>query len=657
MSLPSNITSLISTMLTWFTPPERITVTECAEKYRVLPASNREGGIYKVSRTPFAKDIMDSFNDPEVEEITVMGSAQWAKTTIMENIIAYIIKNNPSNILVVFPTLDFCRRFSKTRLEPMIEDSPEIKKLVAKKKSRDSDNTILSKAFIGGTIAMVGANSPGGLRGFTAPYIFADDIDAIEIGATKEGDFISRAERAAETYEGIRKFYRSSTPTIEGASRIYNYYKEGTMEEWQVPCPHCNKYQLLELSQLKWDYDVDAFGNKIPNTDNPSTAKLICKYCSGEIDEAMRQEILIRGMWVAKHPEKKHHRSFFFNRFTSPFSSLKNICKAYIEAQKEEEKMQAFVNLYLGLPYKPDTVVELSVEELMRRVEHYLEPTKPYLIHNRILMLICSADVQADRIEANVWGYDFNFEMWIINRFKFIGDPKIPKNFSNSPWRELEKLLLNKWTRRDGIELTITAAAIDSSFLPDEVYNFCRGYEFTRNWWPIKGSRNPFAEIIPAKYSIIEDKRSKYLRLGVNLEKQNIFSILKMSFPDNWGGEPIPKFIHFDESVCDIEYFEQLTAEEGIKKQSGNIEYILYQKKKSSMRNEALDLLVYNRIMAKIQNPQWQKIKEYLESKRKILEPNVISDNITPPPAVGEIEKPRLKIQKTKNIFNKITNW
>lgn len=653
----SNINDLIVKMLGWFNPPEKLTVTECAEKYRVLPASNREGGIYKVSRTPFAKEIMDAFNDPNVEEITVMGSAQWAKTTIMENIIAYIIKNEPSNILLVFPTLDFCRRFSKTRLEPMIEDSPEIKKLVAKKKSRDSDNTILSKAFVGGTITMVGANSPGGLRGFTAPYIFADDIDAIEIGATKEGDFIARAERAAETYEGIRKFYRASTPTIERASRIYNYYREGTMEEWQVPCPHCGKYQLLEISQLKWDYDVDAFGNKIINTDKPETARLNCKYCAKEINEAMRQEIILKGEWVAQHPERVKHRSFFFNRLTSPFSSLQHICKAYIEAQREEEKMQTFVNLYLGLPYKPDSVVDLSEVELMQRLEHYLEPTKPYLVPNQVLMLICSADIQADRIEAEVWGYGLNYEMWILNRFKFIGDPKLPKHFQNSPWRELEKLLLNKWKRYDEVELNITAAGIDSSFLPDEVYSFCRGYEFTRNWWPIKGSRNPFADIIPAKYSVIEDKRSKYLRLGVNLEKQTIFALLKMGFPDNWEGEPIPKFIHFDESICDAEYFEQLTAEEGIKKQSGNIEYILYIKKKGRPRNEALDLLVYNRIMARIQNPQWQKLKENLEARRKIAKPVIVSDNEYSPPAPDEVEKPRLKIKKTKSIFNKITNW
>lgn len=652
MKLQNNIIELIKFMLRIFEPPEQITVTECAEKYRILPSSNREGGAYLVSRTPFARDIMDAFNDPEVEEISIMGSAQWAKTTIMENIIAFVIKVQPSNILLVLPTLDFARRFSKTRLEPMIEDSPELKRLVAKKKSRDSDNTILSKSFIGGSIIMVGANSPGGLRGFTAPYIFVDDIDAIEIGSTKEGDFIARAERAAETFEGIRKFFRASTPSIDGASRIYNYYKQGTMEEWHIPCPACNNYQLLEINQLKWEYDKDAFGNKIMGSDRPETAKIICKHCGYEMNESERQHMLLLGRWVAQHPERKNHRSFFFNRFTSPFSSLQNICKAYIEAQQEEEKMQAFTNLYLGLPYKPDSVIELSELDLLNRLEHYLDPTKPYQCPEQVLMLIASGDVQADRIELQVWGYGINYECWILNRFKFYGDPKLPKHIQGSPWASVEKILLNTWTRTDGVQLKIAAAGIDSQYLPDEVYNFVRGYEFTRNWWAIKGAKNPFAEIIPTKYSVIEDKRSKYLRLGVNQEKQSLFARLKIRMPDNWNGEPIPKYIHFDESICDAEYFEQITSEHGVKKVAGNIEYILYVKKKNSLRNEALDLLVYNSILAKIQAPNWIKVKEILDARK-----NQVKEEVPPPVDTPLLKGTKVKAAKTNKIFNKVTQW
>jgi len=478
--LSKQIQHLIQKALNALRPPEKISVTECAEKYRILPASNNEGGAYRSARTPFAVEIMNAFDDPECEGLYIIGSAQWSKTTIIENIIAKIILYGLGNILAVFPTLDFARRFSRLRLDPMIEDSPEIKKKVSKRKSRDSANTLLSKLYYGGMLNMVGGNSPGGLRGFNAPFIIGDDIDAIEMGSTKEGDFLDRAERAAETYEGSRKYIYASTPTRHGSSRIWNYYIKGSQERWEVPCPECNEYQLLEIDQLTWDIDKDAFGNKILGTDDFKSAKIACIHCGCLINESERQKIILKGKWVALKPNQKKHRSFFFNRFTSPFSSLENIAEAYAGAQVDPEKLETFTNLYLGLPYKPDTIEEISEFELMNRLEHYLDPTKPYEVPNQVLFLICSVDVQGDRLEAEVWGYGMHFEKWIINRFKFVGDPKTPKHLPKSPWKELEKLLLNKFTRKDGVQLGILGAAIDSSFLSDEVYGFCRGYEFTR---------------------------------------------------------------------------------------------------------------------------------------------------------------------------------
>lgn len=658
-------------MLDALRPPERITVTECAEKYRVLPASNREGGLYRVSRTPFAKEIMDCFTDPLVEEITLMGCAQYFKTTILENIITFIAKILGGNVLLLFPTLDFGRRFSKTRLEPMIEDSPELTKIFAKKKSRDSDNTILSKAYRGGQLYIVGANSSAGLRGYTAPYILGDDIDGVKIAdiydkESKEGDFMERAERAAETFEGMRKTYKSSTPGRWGESRIYNSYLNGTQEEEYHPCPHCNELQTLLIDQLEWDYDVDAFGNKILGSDKPETARLICKHCGKKINEAQRQQIILQGKWIAKFPQRVHHRSFQFNRFSSPFSSLQHICRKYIEALNDPAKMETFTNLFLGLPYKSNTIEEISEFELMNRLENYLDVTKPYTVPNQVLMLIASVDVQGDRLECEVWGYGLNFEMWIINRFKFVGDPKIPKHLPKSPWKELDSLLCNPYFRTDGVPINILAAAIDSSFLSDEVYGFCRGYEFTRKWWPIKGARNPFAEIIPARFSIIEEKRSKYLRFGVNLEKQSLFSRLKLAMPQGYEGkEPLPKFIHFDESLCDPEYFEQLTAEHGVKKTYGNQEYILYEKKKSGLRNEALDLLTYNSILAKMQNPNWEKLKSNMDAKAELIKNGKLTMKQSNNEAIQQsnIETPakqstvsRLPSQRFKKN-NSITSW
>lgn len=628
-------------------------VSVWADRERVLPETANEPGLYRSSRTPHAVEIMDSFISPEVEEITLMGSAQIGKTTIQENIIGYIIDVDPKPILFMAPTLDVAKKFSKNKLEPMLEDTKSLKNKVSRKKSRDSDNTSLYKRFEGGFIILVGANSPHGLRQMSIPIIMSDDIDSIEIGSTKEGDSVTRAEKRAQTFEGQSKKIRTSTPTIEGSSRIHNYYKKGTMEKPFVKCLNCNHEQIMQWENVVWDYDKDAFGNKIKGTDRPETAKIACINCGVLMDEAERLKMLENVRWIAEHPERIRHRSFWINEISSTLSSLKRVVEQYLETENEPEKEETFQNLVLGLPYRVNSVEEISEYELMNRLESYLNIIDPYETPNQVLFLIVSVDVQADRLEVEVWGYGMNYEMWILNRNKFVGDPKIPKHLPRSPWAQLEILLLNKWHRRDGIELTILAAGIDSSFLSDEVYNFTRGYEFTRKWWAIKGARNPFAEIIPDKFSVIEEKRSKYLRFGVNLEKQSLFSRLKIEKPDNYkDGDPIPKYIHFDETICDPEYFEQLTAEHGVKKKYGNMEYVLYEKKKSGLRNEALDLLTYNSILAKMQRPDWEKLKINIDNKTK-KEKNYEEPVEPAPDAVKTLIKNKPKPRR----INSISNW
>ena len=58
-------------------PPEDITVSEWADKYRILSAkTSKEPGKWKTERVPYTKFVMDCFNNHEVEEIVLCWSAQ-----------------------------------------------------------------------------------------------------------------------------------------------------------------------------------------------------------------------------------------------------------------------------------------------------------------------------------------------------------------------------------------------------------------------------------------------------------------------------------------------------------------------------------------------------------------------------------------------------
>ena len=83
---PHNVPSVIRTFSCAFAnykPPEALTVSQWAEKYRVLSReSSAEAGRWRNERTPYMVEIMDAFTDPKVEKISVVASSQVGKTEI-----------------------------------------------------------------------------------------------------------------------------------------------------------------------------------------------------------------------------------------------------------------------------------------------------------------------------------------------------------------------------------------------------------------------------------------------------------------------------------------------------------------------------------------------------------------------------------------------
>jgi phage terminase large subunit GpA-like protein len=106
-------------------PPQILSVTQWAEQHRILSGKDSaEPGPYRVARTPYAAEPMDclSAHSP-VEEVVLMWGAQTAKTTIGSNWIGYLADINPGPVMIVQPTIDMAKRYSRQRLEPMIAES------------------------------------------------------------------------------------------------------------------------------------------------------------------------------------------------------------------------------------------------------------------------------------------------------------------------------------------------------------------------------------------------------------------------------------------------------------------------------------------------------------------------------------------------------
>ena len=167
-------------------PIKKMTVSAWADKFRQLPADSAEPGQWRTSRTPYAREIMDAFTDNKIHRVVVKSAAQVAKTEILLNVIGRYVHLDPCSILLVNPTLEMSQDFSKARLSKMIADCKILTPLFGESKTRDSNQTILSKFFIGGRLVMAGANSPAGLASRPIRILLCDEVDRFGISAGDE---------------------------------------------------------------------------------------------------------------------------------------------------------------------------------------------------------------------------------------------------------------------------------------------------------------------------------------------------------------------------------------------------------------------------------------------------------------------------------------
>src|SRR5712672_80594 len=217
-------------------PDPLLTVSEWADRYRTLSQrASAEPGPWRTERTPYLREIMDCLSPSSpVETVVLMTGAQVGGTECGNNWIGYIIHQAPGPILSVQPTVELAKRNSKQRVDPLIEESAVLRKLVSDPRSRDSGNTMLAKEFPGGILVMTGANSAVGLRSMAARYLFLDEVDAYPLDVDGEGDPIVLAMARARTF-ARRKIFLCSTPLSSGSSRIEAAYEQSDKRRYFVP--------------------------------------------------------------------------------------------------------------------------------------------------------------------------------------------------------------------------------------------------------------------------------------------------------------------------------------------------------------------------------------------------------------------------------------
>ena len=460
---------LFAVVLQKLKPPPPLTISQWADKYRVLSSeSSAEPGRWHTDKAPYQRAIMDAIGDPHVREVVVMSAAQIGKTdAFILNVLAYYMDYAPAPIMCMQPTLDMGQTLSKDRISPMLRDTPRLKGLVDVK-SRFAGNTVMKKNFIGGHITIVGANSPSSLASRPIKVLLADEIDRYPKSAGTEGDPLNLAKKRQTTFWDC-KTVMVSTPTIKGDSRIEDAFNLSTQEEWNIPCPECGAYQPLVWENVKFDPDNLEKG-----------IDYVCRECGCVANEYRWKAQEIKGKYVAANPGAAT-RGFHLNTLASTFVGWDEVVRKFLEAKEaldhgNPEEMKVWVNTELGQTWE-ERGIQLEDTELYNRREIY-----PAEVPDDVLFLTAGVDVQDDRFEVEVVGWGEGAECWGIRYQKIFGDM-----LSDQVWQDLDDFLLRSWRKADGTEYTLLATCIDSGgHHTDEVYRFAKD-RLNRRIFAIKG--------------------------------------------------------------------------------------------------------------------------------------------------------------------------
>jgi len=558
-------------------PPPELSVSQWADRYRKLSSeSSAEPGQWDTDRAPYQRGIMDAVNDPSVLEIWVKKSAQIGWTEILGNVAGYYMHQDPSPMLLIQPTGGMADAWSKDRLGPMLRDTPVLRGKVKDERTRKSDrgergNTIKHKRFPGGSLSIIGSNSPAALASRPIRIILFDEIDRypVNVGklAQREGNVVSLAKKRTTTFWN-RKILGGSTPTIEGISEIDMRYLNSDQRKFFVPCPFCKKAQFLVWSNVKWDRAKDG-------AHLPETAYYMCVKCGERIQEKHKLSMLRSGEWRSTAPFTGIAGFHIWEAY-SPWVSYAQMAKLFLTARQKPEDFQTFINTSLGETWREGTAID--PKSLPGRVELYDQTNIP----GGVLLLTMGVDTQDDRLHVELWGWGKGEENWQIAQFVIRGDPSQPE-----VWKDLDRLISTKWPIEDGRRLYVEGVCVDSGgHHTQTVYNYCLRRKKYRVF-ATKGSAGTGRLAWPKHPSQIKESQAEVFVIGVDTIKDVLFTRLtKVTEAGN------PGYTHFS-AGCDERYFKQLTGEVVVVKyiQGKHVRY--WVPKAKNVPLEPLDCWVY----------------------------------------------------------------
>jgi len=425
----------------------------------------------------FLREVMEAFADESVNEISIMCSAQSAKTLTILVLLAWAIAEDPGPILWVAASKVEAKKLAKGRVLQLLEKCAP----VASKLPRERDRkTTLEIYFPGAPLVITGAESEASLQSTPFRYLILDEARSYPPGAL---EMVSKRTRS---YTHNYKKVMISTPDLENDA-VHRAYLAGHQAHYEVKCPACGHFQELRWKEpgqrggLKWDTnEVTKPEGRWNYEEMEKTIRYECEACGHAIRDVESDRKWLtqegNGRWVAKNPNAPTNiRSFHWNALLPWWAAWKNQVRELLAATaalkwNDWHPLKDWVNETCGEPWTDRRRYQNDEKFIAKREAEY-DVTAPWLEEKR---RFCTVDVQGKGgrhyyVVVRAWGLGgasrklWHEKVWHLDEVKrIISDWKVPDE----------------------------NVAIDAGHFTSEVYGYvvASGYR----WKALKGDDKPF---------------------------------------------------------------------------------------------------------------------------------------------------------------------
>jgi phage terminase large subunit GpA-like protein len=515
-------------------PPERLSVSEAAAKYRKLNMPGSYVGPWLNESTPYLVEPMDVLNSVDYTAMIFAGPAQTGKTDMFLNWQTYTVLCDPADMMLIEKAQDAARDFSIRRVDRLHRYTPEVgERLILR---RNSDNTF-DKRYRSGMIMNLAWPTITQLSGRPIPRLWLTDYDRMDQDVEDEGEpfdlarkrgttFRSHAMCAAESSPGfvlenpkwIAKSKHEAPPT-QGILKLYN---RGDRRRWYWKCvnPKCR-------AAFEPDPSLFVYPNSEDLMEAAEMVTLRCPHCqldySHDPQDGLpgKHELNRAGQWVKDgmlwtpegsitgKPFRSDIASFWMKGPAATFITWRDLIYKFLTAEKEfqdtgsETALKTTVNTDQGLPYTPKAQSEARLPETLKaRAKDFGLKTVPLGVR----FLVACIDIQKHHFEVQVHGVGVGGDVWIIDRYKVQKSRRLDEEgerFWINPgayfedWKLLvEEVMLKTYPLGDGsgrqmaIKLTLSDSG-GREGVTTNAYNFVRWLRDGKNTPSDDGSEEP----------------------------------------------------------------------------------------------------------------------------------------------------------------------